>query len=291
MADQPFHFFPRLPPELRLEIWRLCIPYRVWELDAPTAQGLYFNPDSDGPYPCSVKWTARLNGCPPVITRVCQESRIVAHESAGVILEDDDDPPADASWGCTTTDGYVNDFWIDPKRGSAHINWHPLYQAIYQDGEGSALACIAWESRSLFGRPSIMREWFSLPCDQEAERFDVFEQVPSWWVIMRVVIIHASFQEAAQSGLFGLLLDATVQIVSVSDEEKLNAFYAFAEEHDHQTSSVEGFERVSSEVLKQELKDDILFAMGSEKLLSKMYPAIMFRLCIWRCTKPVKERL
>ncbi|KAJ5904313.1 hypothetical protein N7504_006696 [Penicillium tannophilum] len=134
-----------------------------------------------------------------------------------------------------------------------------------------------------------MRDWFSLPCDQKAERFDVLEQLPSWWVIMGVVIIHASFQEAVQSGLFGLLGDATVQIISVSDEEKVNAFYAFVEEHDRQTSSVEG--RVSSGVLKRELKDDVLFAMGSENLLSKMYPAIMFRLCIWRCTKPVKERL
>lgn len=286
MADQSFRFFPRLPTELRLEIWRLCIPCRVWELDAPTAQGLYFDPDSDGPYPCSVKWTARLNGRPPVITRVCQESRIFAHESAGVILEDDHDPPADASWGCTTTDGYANDFWIDRKRNSAHINWHPLYQAIYQDGEGSALACIAWESRVLPGRPSIMREWFSLPCDQEAERFDVFEQVPSWWVIMRVVVIHASFREAAQSGLFGLLGGVTVQIISVSDEEKINALFAFTE-----TSSIEVLKRDSSEVFKQELKDDISFTMGSKKLLSKMYTAYMFRLCIWRCTKPVKERL
>ncbi|KAJ5633335.1 hypothetical protein N7490_009674 [Penicillium lividum] len=50
----------------------------------------------------------------------------------------------------------------------------------------------------------------------------------------------------------------------MSDEEKHNAFYAFAEEHDRQTSSVEGVKRASSEVLKQELKDDILFAMGSE---------------------------
>ncbi|KAJ5771694.1 hypothetical protein N7520_002223 [Penicillium odoratum] len=220
------------------------IPFRVWELDAPRAQGLYFNPNSDGPHPCSVKLTARLNGRPPVITRVCQESRIVAHESAGVILEDDDDPPTDVSWGCTTTDGYPNDFWIDLRRDSAHINWHPLYQAIYQDGEGSALACIAWESRLLFGRRSTMREWFSFPCNQEAERFDVFEQVPSWWVIMRVVVIHASFQEAAHSGLFGLLGDVTVQIVSVSDEEKFNASYAFAEEKDRQISPIEGFKRV-----------------------------------------------
>ncbi|KAJ5921067.1 hypothetical protein N7466_009393 [Penicillium verhagenii] len=110
---------------------------------------------------------------------------------------------------------------------------------------------------------------------------------------MRIVIIHARFREAAQSGLFGLLGDATVQIVSVSDEERLDAFYAFGEEHDRQNSSVEGegLERVSWEVFEQELKDDILFAMGSKKLLSETYPAIMFRLCIWRCTQPVKERL
>ncbi|KAJ5652436.1 hypothetical protein N7507_009862, partial [Penicillium longicatenatum] len=86
---------------------------------SPPSYGLRFGVYA---YHIAVKWTARLNGRPPVITRVCQESRIVGHESAGVILEDDDDPPADASWGCTTTDGYANYFWIDLKRGSAHIN-------------------------------------------------------------------------------------------------------------------------------------------------------------------------
>lgn len=143
----------------------------------------------------------------------------------------------------------------------------------------------------MFGRLLITSEWFSLPYDQETENFNVSEQMPSWWVIMRVVIIHASFREATQSGLFGLLGDATVQIVSVSNEEKVNALYAFADEHDRQFSSVNGLERVSSEVLKQELKDNILTAMRSEKLLSRMYPAIMFRLCISRCNKPVKEPL
>jgi hypothetical protein len=40
MAENYFHLFPRLPTELRLEIWRLCLPRRVWELDIPTSQGL-----------------------------------------------------------------------------------------------------------------------------------------------------------------------------------------------------------------------------------------------------------
>ena len=294
MADKSFHIFSRLPTELRLEIWRLCLPSRVWELDVPTAQAHYFNPDDpngDGPYPCNVKCTAILNGLPPVITRVCQESRNVAHESTGIMLYGGDEPLDDAFWCSTTSNNYTFDFWIDLNRGSAHLNWHPLYEAIYQDSCGSALASLAWETLTMFGRPSIMSEWFSLPCDQETERFDVFEQVPSWRVIMRVVIVHSSSREATQSGLFGLLGDATVQIVSVSNEEKVNALYAFADEHDRQFSSVNGLERVSSEVLKQELKDNILTAMRSEKLLSKMHPAIMFRLCISRCNKPVKERL
>ncbi|KAG9680241.1 hypothetical protein KCU87_g471, partial [Aureobasidium melanogenum] len=28
-----FHLFGRLPPELRLQIWQYCLPYRVFELD------------------------------------------------------------------------------------------------------------------------------------------------------------------------------------------------------------------------------------------------------------------
>lgn len=287
MAENSFHLFPRLPTELRLEIWRLCLPNRVWELDIPTAEGLFGN-RAKGSYPCNVQCTARLNGLPPVITRVCQESRDVAHESAGIVLEDpDEDPPDDACWATDTTDSFADDFWIDLKRGSAHINWNPLYVDFYERSCGSALACIAWESRKLVGQPSIMKEWFTSSCDREEERFDVLDQLPNWRVVMRVVIIHATFWEAAQSGLFGLLGDAPVQIVSVSNEEKVNNLYDFADKH-RQTPSVEEFQRVPSEVLKQELKDSILTAMGSEKLLSKLYPTIMFRLCTSRCNRPVK---
>ncbi|KAJ6103133.1 hypothetical protein N7486_005560 [Penicillium sp. IBT 16267x] len=288
MAENSFHLFPRLPTELRLQIWRLCIPCRVWDTDLPTDDGIYLDePNADGSYPCKVTPTAKLNGLPPVITRVCQESRNVAKESGGILTRDTyKDLPHDAVFVSTTTNGIADDFWVDTKRDSAHLNWTPYYESIYQNSSGSALASLAWKSRLVIGRPSIMGDWVAMMVDQKEERFDVFEQIPSWWVIMRVVIIHASFREAAQTGFFGLLGDASVQIVSLSDEEKANALYDFADECDRKASSGEAIQRDSSESLKQELKDSFERNMISEHISSKMHPAIMFRLCTSKCNSP-----
>jgi hypothetical protein len=257
-------------------------------VDFPTSLGLYEKPNADGSYPCQVKSTAILNGLPPVITRVCQESRNVAHESGGIVPDDFyDDSPADAVWVSPTSDGVADMFWVDPKRDSAHLNWLPHYEAIYENCSGSALACLAWSSRQVVGSPSIMGGWFSAGCDHEEERFDVLYQVPSCWVIMHVSIIHANFREAAQSGLFGLLGDAPVQVVPLSNREKINALYRFAD----QLSSPGRLERLSPESLNLQFKDNIIKKMGSDRLLSKMHPAIMFRVCVSKCNSYNKERL
>lgn len=290
MSEKHFHLFPKLPTELRLEIWRLCLPNRVWESDFPTDQGFFWTQDPDGSYPCDVTSTAKLNGLPPVLTRVCQESRDVAHESGGVITENFyKDLPAEDYFMTTTSAGIADDFWVDPKRDSVHLNFEPLYEAIYQNSFGPALACLAWESRQVIGRPSFVVDWLSdIHFDREEERFEVFEQITSWWVIMRTVIVHASFRDAARSGLFGLLGDAGVQIVSFSDEERINAFYDFAEVSGRQALSYDGSERPDLDALRQKLKSDLIWAMKSEKLLSRMHPAIMFRLCTWKCNSSSK---
>jgi len=241
---------------------------------------LYSKPNADGSYPCQVRSTAMQNGLPPVITRVCQESRNVAFESGGIPPDDFyDDIPDDAAWMCATTDDVADTFWIDSKRGSAHLNWLPHYEAIYEDCSGSSLALFAWQSRQVVGTPSIMGGWFSEDCDHEKERFDVLYQMPSCWVIMHLFIVHASSREAAQSGLFGLLGDAPVQIIPLSDREKINALYRFAD----QLSSPECLERLSPESLNLQFKDNIINEMGSERLLSTMHPAIMFRVCVLKC--------
>ncbi|KAJ5088931.1 hypothetical protein N7532_007615 [Penicillium argentinense] len=285
MAEKSFHLFPRLPTELRLQIWRLCLPCRVWDTDWPTDDGTFFDElKADRSYPCRVTPTAILNGLPPVIARVCQESRNVAKESGGILKSDTyKDLPDDAVFVSTTTFRIDENFWVDTKRDSAHLNWTPYYESIYQNCFGSALASLAWESRLVVGRPSIMCDWFEMTVNKKEERFDVFEQIPSWWVIMHVVFIHASFREAAHTGFFGLLGDASVQIVSLSDEEKANALYDFADECDRKASSGEGIQRVSLQSLMQELKDRFMRHRISENISSRMHPAIMFRLCTSKC--------
>ncbi|KAL3703665.1 hypothetical protein TMatcc_010854, partial [Talaromyces marneffei ATCC 18224] len=78
-----FHFFPKLPIELRLQIWRLCLPQRVYEKDNPFYPIVFRLLDDDGPSPCLLHQTTEANRRPPVITRVCRESRIVAQENGG----------------------------------------------------------------------------------------------------------------------------------------------------------------------------------------------------------------
>ena len=282
MAEKSFHLFPRLPTELRLEIWRLCLPCRVWEIDIPDYEGLFLDgPNADGFYPCSVTPTTKLNRLPPVITCVCQESRNVAKKERGNLSEDTY-APGDAVFISTTTNGIADDFWVDTKRDSVHLNWTPVYESIYQNSFGSALASLAWKSRLVVGRPSLMYDWFDMMVNKNEERFDVFEQIPSWWVIMRVVIIHTSFREAARTGFFGLLGDASVQIVSLSDGKKANALNEFADKCARKAG--EEIQKDSSEYLKQELKRMFMRNGISENIISRMHPAVMFRLCTSKCS-------
>ncbi|CAI7646111.1 unnamed protein product [Penicillium pancosmium] len=283
MAEKSFHLFPRLPTELRLEIWRFCLPCRVWEIDMPDHEGIYLDEhNADGFYPCLVTPTTKLNRLPPVITCVCQESRNVAKEERGI--PSDTYAPHDAVFISTTTNEIADDYWVDTKRHSAHLNWTPVYQGIYQKSFGSALASLAWKSRLVVGRPSFMYDWFDMMVNKKRERFDVFEQIPAWWVIMRVVIIHTSFREAARTGLFGLLGDASVQIVSLSDDKKANALNEFADKCDRKAG--EEIQRDSSESLKQELKEIFIRNRISGNITSRMHPAIMFRLCTSKCNGP-----
>lgn len=76
-----FHPFRKLPTELRLIIWRLCLPRRVHQLENPLDEFLFNVPREDAPSPCNLSSTTWINGRPPVITRVCRESRAVAFET------------------------------------------------------------------------------------------------------------------------------------------------------------------------------------------------------------------
>lgn len=229
-SERTFHLFPRLATELRLVIWRLCLPHRVFELGVPTPQGVYacqYGPS--GPYPCQLSRTAILNGLPPVITCVCHESRAVALET-GNPPNFYEDLPEEADWGAITTKSCDN-FWLDPTRDSVNLNWTPGYESIYCSSIGSSLHHLAWHALQFVGGPSLDIEWFYPIYDDlnpKCERNEILKRLPSWSVVMRVVVVHGSFRAGAKSGLFGLLGDALVQIVPLSEQARVNAFLDLA---------------------------------------------------------------
>jgi hypothetical protein len=75
-----FPRFPDLPAELRVMIWSYCLPHRVVELDVSPRTIL-------APVSCGFLWTTTLNGLPPLISRVCRESRAVASQSHPKVLD------------------------------------------------------------------------------------------------------------------------------------------------------------------------------------------------------------
>jgi hypothetical protein len=230
--------------------------------------------------------TAILNGLPPVITRVCQESRAIAYESEGW-PDSYGEAPLEADWVCSTNgDIRANNFWLDYKRDSVHLNWLPHYGPYYGNGSGSVLMHLAWHAKKLGRRPSIMAECLIDCCvpGNEDEIWEIFELLPSWWAIMRIVVVHTSFREAASSGLFGLLGDACVQIVPVSDQTRINVFYDFADKCERQAPSDQNMQRDTPGFSRRKLKHAMTYGLRSSErangILSRMHPAIIFRLCI-----------
>lgn len=61
MAD--FTLFPKLPAEIRHQIWELCLPCRIFEADP------LFIPDDIKPV-CSLDWPILQSRKPPVLTRI-----------------------------------------------------------------------------------------------------------------------------------------------------------------------------------------------------------------------------
>lgn len=295
-----FPLFSQLPAELREEIWRLCLPHRVWEMTQPVGEIVFCQPDNmDGPWPCKLQHTTYMNGRPPLISRVCRESRSVAFKTGSILPHHSNDRLPEAYWMSSID---VNVAWQDRARDSAHLNWTSAYEPEY-DYFGSPVHCIAWEASRLPGGGSLMAEyldryfgfhtWFNpvgppITTPRSPDKLNDFEalkQLSNWLVVMRVIVVHSDLKTAAGTDLFGLLGDAPVQIVDVSEEAKIEAYLDLAEtcERKKLVTIGQDFRRESADSMKQDLRAIIMAEFGSEELAAAMRPAVMFRLCTRMC--------
>jgi len=315
-----FHLFPRLPLEIREVIWQLCLPHRVCELDYIQANVLYDGIDE--PWPCELSETTTINSRPPIVTRICRGSRAVAFRKGG-FLSNGDDRPLHAQWQNLANEKP----WLDLSRDTLHVNWtqvcdadynydpigHPLRNLVYEAGDRTRGVSIMVEYLELsdqarYGVPSANydRDLFRdpdvggpVPLGQYGRplstgqliNLEALQQLSTWHIVIRVLVIHCEDRKAASSGLFGLLGDARVQVVGMEEEQRLTEMLRFA------TQCEQGYGKTSNQhlvvetpkVMQKRLDDIVVQQFNLLTLTASMRPAIMFRLCTRMCNVPLPD--
>jgi hypothetical protein len=325
MSAIPATDFPRfseLPAELREEIWLYCLPARVFELSSPNDGVIFWEPGKSitkDQFPCELRHTSRMNRVPPLIAKVCHESRILAFKTGAFTSTVDDLPtdterPPESQWPMAD----ANKHWLSRSRDTVHMSWTPADTGIcgYDRAlDAQTLPFLAWNASFFHSAPSIMLEHLgshyfsplrlmgvqdnnvwpygiplivptSLPWTSKKQSdFDALKKISHCQVVVRIVVVHTDAQTAGKLGLFGLLSDARVQIVDVADEAKVAAFMSFAEACERKSPAIvpQDFTVESAEEMRLALRGVILTEFASEELAATMRPAIMFRLCTRAC--------
>ncbi|KAJ5176146.1 uncharacterized protein N7482_002023 [Penicillium canariense] len=271
-----FPRFPDLPAEIRLMIWRECLPHRVHELDSDE---FYATGPGGFARVCGLLMTTQMNHRPPAISRVCRESRVVALQNR--VRLPYEEMLEEAFWASET----ILDGMIDPSRDSVHLNWEPWDERF--EGEGYYLDYLAWHAANSQGG-SVGYE----SIDHEDVAF--LDSISNLVIVMRKIIIHATSEYGARTGLFGLLGDAPVQLVDLSNEKRLKAYFDLAEETQKKghVTFAQDLHRKPCEVLEEEFqkimgrKYQRPFGLRPGEMPPKLPPlrgAIMFRLCTDMC--------
>lgn len=121
------------------------------------------------------------------------------------------------------------------------------------------------------------------------ERIGALQRLQSGFVVMRLIVVHTTFENAAKTGLFCLLGDACTQLVDVSDEARLSAFFDFAEKCESEAKGFgtrkQDFRRECAKSVKRSLDDKLTDTFGAEaaQTLPPLRPAMMFRFCPHWC--------
>ncbi len=280
-----FHLFPLLPAELRLAIWRECLPHRVVEIDH-----VYEQWQAAGPAPCERPTvTTHINASLPFITQVCRESRAVALERAERLPFNMKEGEGYWSWQMEV----MPRPWMDRTRDAIHLNWGPLWE-IEWESYGEPVGHLLW----LAAETKVERISITAVLLQDTRDFpetvhnvkwnwaqlaDLLRRRPSWPVMLwDPVVVHTDARTGAGLGLFGLLGDSRVQLVDVRDKARIKQFVDLAELPGVTVSSdlaslTEDGGAIALAI--QDAQDAVATIFGPEEVPPAMEWIVMFRLC------------
>lgn len=245
MATRPtsFHSFTKLPQGLRDEIWRQCLPRRVVEIDMPD-DSFILNEDFEfefetlkvGGVPtpeftgCHMQQTTMINNRPPIISRVCRESRNVALKT-GAMLDITHMPWAHG--GADLIDR-IRKQWVHHGRHAVvHLHYNTRSDGL--NGRVKAQGNLVSLLRNALvqgGTGSVSKDFLTTHHpDGWKETMDSLEEMRRVMVCRRVVCIHVDAEPAMQSGLFGRLGEERVVMVDALDEDRISRFRDLWNEH------------------------------------------------------------
>ncbi|KAL4981691.1 hypothetical protein BDW68DRAFT_172022 [Aspergillus falconensis] len=190
--------FMKLHPEIRRIIWNLCLPSRTFELEAPVHKIKTR---------CKLLWTSTANWKPPVLARVCHESRAIAFEHVDLEEYQDEEYPRwlsrtfDIAFQCWEPRD-TEDVW------GPHISMTGELEYYSERCQGAGIIA----DRVLEFYPKGQRTEGVNP-DLDSLKREMTEFAAS----VDTVVIHTTSTLAAESGLFGLLCDAPVQLIDATD--------------------------------------------------------------------------
>lgn len=214
--------FSRLPYELREMIWLNCIPSRVIELEVPPVNRLSSHTET-----CTF-WTAHQNTRPPVVTRVCRESREITLKVCGRRINDKKCPDWDLY--LTTEMPFFN-----PARDI--ITWSSL-NCILPYGpkvreKDSYFICLAKAAQDILVPAQTFYPFRYLMLPMESTRLhpklewaqlDSLANLKDFMVCIKVVQMHMPASKALNSSISGKTGDGLIQLVDPSDTAMIKLF-------------------------------------------------------------------
>lgn len=214
MAEE-FPLFPHLPPELRRMIWKECLPKtRVFDTMLPCL--VYENSRCRGN-----SWASRESWKPPVITRVCRESRAVAHETGRVVFKDED----------PNVPEYIESMWSDASTDIVAQYWSPgLDDVMFWALENPDVYLFHYAARyrgAMIAETRLSSALRSLRDD--SSDWMILSQLKECYVCLDdPVMIHLSRKEMLLSGLFGHIGEEYIQLVDPTDTTTLKKYTQLA---------------------------------------------------------------
>jgi hypothetical protein len=221
MMASSFPRFLQLPAEIRRLIWKECLPkQRVFEIDSA---GMLFEEIAKKHTCRGTGWATMQNWKPPIITRVCRESRNVAWETGWIELgkygydeENYDFWNVCNQWFAPTTD--IVALYGSPGQ---RLDYQSLYGSP-RDSDDPILDMIEYarECQGALIPANRIRTWGW----SGVANFDV-TQLKEYLVCLEVVMIHVTMEGLVHSSLFGRLGEEYIQLVDPMDVITLQKFY------------------------------------------------------------------